>query len=959
MFALVTGGAGFIGSHTVAALPGRRRGNVHQAMLMRWAARFLAAALWLAPAWGGEIRHVAFFYGAEVPVEALRAFDVAVVEPSHGFAPGGDAAARARFFAYTSLGEVERSRPYFSAIPRDWQIGTNPAWNSAIIDTARPEWPRFFAEQAIAPLWERGYRGFFLDAVDSYQQVAKDAAARGRHEAGLVAAIREIRRRFPEARLILNRGFEILPEIHGELIALAAESLYRAWDPVRRRYVEVAEADRAWLLKQLDEARARYRLPIVAIDYVPPRERALARETARRIARHGFVPWVASAEHDALGVGAREVLPRRVLMLYDGRDDEDLIFAKVHRWGCLPLNHLGYVCEYHDARRGLPEARLAGRYAGIVTWFSDEVLEQSPKLGPWIARQIADGVRVAVFDYFGYPLSEISARRLGLKVAQLASQPAAVEFARRDALVGFEIQPLPDVKNFRALELRPGAEGRALLSLRGADGRRFDAVAITAWGGYALAPYAVVELPEVGERRAAAHWVIDPLAFLKAALALPDMPVPDTTTDVGRRMLLVHVDGDGFPSLAEMGQQRLLAGEVMLNELLARYRVPTTVSMIQGEIAENGLFPHLSPRLEDIARRIYALPHVELASHSYSHPFHWENAEAGKTDAKGPYHLDLKGYRFELEAEIRGSIRYINERLAPPGKRVKVFQWTGNAAPGARAIRMTYEAGVLNMNGGDTLITRSHPSLTAVAPLGVARDGHFQVFAPNTNENLYTNQWIGPFYGYERAVESFELTDRPRRLKPLNIYYHSYSASKHASLEALKKTYEWALARPLHPVFASEYIAKVLAFNRMQIVREGDAWLVFGDGALRTLRAPASLGVPDLAASDGAAGYAPGPEGHYVHFAGAEARLVFTPQPQREPHLEQANARVARLARAPGHLDIDLEGHMPLEFTLVAPGGCRISAAGAPLKPSRSNGERHSFELRQNRVSALQVSCQR
>ena len=32
------------------------------------------------------------------------------------------------------------------------------------------------------------------------------------------------------------------------------------------------------------------------------------------------------------------------------------------------------------------------------------------------------------------------------------------------------------------------------------------------------------------------------------ALRLPDMPVPDVTTESGRRMLLVHMDGDGFVS---------------------------------------------------------------------------------------------------------------------------------------------------------------------------------------------------------------------------------------------------------------------------------------------------------------------------------------------------------------------------------------------------------------------------
>ncbi len=97
----------------------------------------------------------------------------------------------------------------------------------------------------------------------------------------------------------------------------------------------------------------------------------------------------------------------------------------------------------------------------------------------------------------------------------------------------------------------------------------------------------------------------------------------------------------------------------------------------------------------------------------------------------------------------------------------------------------TDAAGVLNMNGGDTLITRADPSLTRVAPLGIPRGRHYQVYAPNQNENVYTELWRGPYYGYERVIETFELTELPRRLKPVNIYYHAYSATKTASLAAL------------------------------------------------------------------------------------------------------------------------------------------------------------------------------
>jgi polysaccharide biosynthesis protein PelA len=118
----------------------------------------------------------------------------------------------------------------------------------------------------------------------------------------------------------------------------------------------------------------------------------------------------------------------------------------------------------------------------------------------------------------------------------------------------------------------------------------------------------------------------------------------------------VHIDGDGFASRTELPGTPY-AGEAMLRELLEKYRVPTTVSVIQGEIAPDGLYPKDSPALEAIAKRIFALPHVEIASHSYSHPFFWQRLEKDrKSSTAEPYNLTLPGYRFSIEAEVNGSL---------------------------------------------------------------------------------------------------------------------------------------------------------------------------------------------------------------------------------------------------------------------------------------------------------------
>lgn len=246
---------------------------------------------------------VALYYGANPPVEELSAFDVVVVDPDAHFNPRAHAKAHPAWFAYVSVGEVNPHRAYYSAMPSAWLLTVNEAWASHVVDQTAADWPAFFVDKVIAPLWKKGYRGFFLDTLDSYHLVAKTAATRAAQEAGLVRVIRAIKTRYPRAKLIFNRGFEVLPQVHDLAYVVAFESLYRGWDAGKQRYTEVPQADRDWLLAQAATVRDQYRLPVLAIDYCSPADDACATETTARIAQAGIMPYVTDGGLATVGVG--------------------------------------------------------------------------------------------------------------------------------------------------------------------------------------------------------------------------------------------------------------------------------------------------------------------------------------------------------------------------------------------------------------------------------------------------------------------------------------------------------------------------------------------------------------------------------------------------------------------------------------------------------------------------------
>jgi hypothetical protein len=365
--------------------------------------------------------------------------------------------------------------------------------------------------------------------------------------------------------------------------------------------------------------------------------------------------------------------------------------------------------------------------------------------------------------------------------------------------------------------------------------------------------------------------------------------------------------------------------------------------------------------MEKIAREIFALPQVEIASHSYSHPFLWRQAQSNP-ESEG-YHLVMPNYIFNLQKEISGSISYIDSRLAPLGKSVQTFLWTGDCNVGSDALELAQRSGVVSMNGGETLITRSYPTLTLVSPLGVPKGKYFQVYAPNQNENVYTNNWTGPYYGFERVIETFELTNTPYRLKPIDIYFHTYSASKVASLKSLDKVFSWATDQETTPVTVSDYVRKVLDFNNIVVSRTREGWLVSGANNLHELRAPISLGQPFIEGTGTVAGFNQNGVNQYLHLDDKEANIRFLKTASKAPYFVYANASIKHLVPDNGTSDralrVVLKGLVPLKFSLAMNVHCSVRANGDLIKAkSRDNGVSH-FSMQSDVIDELRILCPR
>ncbi|MFT7211590.1 MAG: hypothetical protein ACI9XK_001834, partial [Granulosicoccus sp.] len=773
-------------------------------------------------------RSTAFYYGVKPPVDVLSQFDRLVVEADN-MTPNELQSLRVdgtRIYAYLSVGEIGPERSYSDSIDPTWVLGANPSWNSKVLDLTKPVVRKFLLQQ-VATLQGEGYQGLFLDTMDSFTLYAKTDAQRAEQSAGLTSLIREMASRYPELRLIANRGFEVLDAVSEHIEAVAAESLYAGWDNVMKTYIEVPEGDRQWLRKKLDHAKDKLGLDVIVIDYLPPNQRTVARIIAEKIAKDGYIPWVANPSLDYIGVGALEVVPRKVLMLFNSNVDGTIEQTKVHKFVAMPVEYMGYVPEYLDlAKKTLPAGELKGVYAGIVSWSSQSY--SMPGFAPWLEKQLVDQVPVVLLGSPPVAFSESMQQALGIDVAGSFDAASAV-VVQRDQLIKPERTLSRRIQNVPLVAQSVDSGNTVHFRYEDKNQQTADMVVTGKFGGYAWAP----ALMEDGLDYETL-WVVEPFAFFRKALQLPNVPMPDVTTENGRRIWLAHIDGDALPSWAEMTGKRLGA-DVIYDEILKPSALPHSVSIVEGEMTRIEAYSDRRDRMFSTIRKTFALDNVELASHTFSHPFKW--SAVGTYPASGKYNLPIDGYRYSAERETKGSIDFIDSELAPAGKRTEIMLWSGDALPGEVELAVLDKLGMPNMNGGMTIATNANLSMTLVSPMARPIGNYVQVYAPIMNENVYTNDWLGPFDGFKRVIETLEITENPRRLKPINIYYHFYSGTKISAMKALREVYDWSVNRDIFPIFGSEFARKVPDHRKVGVARylTGE-WKVSRLGHVRSLR---------------------------------------------------------------------------------------------------------------------------
>ena len=205
-------------------------------------------------------------------------------------------------------------------------------------------------------------------------------------------------------------------------------------------------------------------------------------------------------------------------------------------------------------------------------------------------------------------------------------------------------------------------------------------------------------------------------------------------------------------------------------------------------------------------------------------------------------------------------------------------------------------------------------------------------------------------------IETFNLTNLPYRLKPIDIYYHVYSASKAGSISALHKVYQWVLTRPLTPVYGSQYIQKVLDFESTTLSLDGETGdlLVRTGENLRTLRQSGTVEFNQFSGGDGVVGIThhsdpdkSSTEVTYLTLASGQARIPAKPNKLVLPYIAEANGQISDFSRTTTATQsttrFTMTSHGAAIFSLAQPDACDVRVDNHLLSPTQAKNSLFSL----------------
>lgn len=533
-----------------------------------------------------------------------------------------------------------------------------------------------------------------------------------------------------------------------------------------------------------------------------------------------------------------------------------------HKLAEMPIQYLGGKMRFYNLSQGIPTKQWSRPCHALLVWqteFSPDIIPNGQELAwiQYLQDQVHAGKKLLMLENPGFNMDKVYApgpiqkayvqllhsMGLDLKRAWTSDQKPQIIDPRN--CLG-ESPQAPSPRRWFQIQAQNHWQGRCIVQ----DPSQKHSQAALIWTGPKgtwVSPGAMIRSGTLLNGKngdAWFQWYVDPFSFFEQALDLSMTPKWEYSIRLGKRIYFAHVDGDGFMNRSQVNPS-LWTTQILEDSILKPYpEFPIALSVIGAEIHPKFLGDaHSMERLQ----KLWKLPQVEASSHTFSHPFVYN--EAQKQIFKHSYEsyaLVLPHHNHNWEYEFKGNTRWLDSIAQSVGKKIRTLQWSGNCLPDVTALKLTREAGLGNINGGDNRYDQNFSSVSGLGPLGLEIGHELQIYTANANETIYSEGWSWQYQGLDRVLESWQRSAKGRTLKPINLYFHFYALEKRESLASFKRIFKWLQTQDLYPIPLSDYTALAQNFYRAQMDSLGPRhWVFSPKQELSTLRLSANYGYPD------------------------------------------------------------------------------------------------------------------
>jgi polysaccharide biosynthesis protein PelA len=243
-------------------------------------------------------------YSDQDRIEAFDPFDLVILDstfhpPLRSLEDRGKT-----LLGYISLGEVENNRPYFQEAKGEGIVlEESKNWpGSFFIDVREKSWTKRVIEVLIPDILRQGFHGLFLDTLDNPPHLEREQPEKfsGMTKAAtrLVTAIRY---HYPHILIMMNRGYELLPHVGGQIDMVLGEAVYAGYDFSTKQNHRVDEEEYRSQVGLLQKAKRDFpKLAVYTLDYWDPKDRQGVEAIYTIQRNNGFFPYVSTVQLDRI-----------------------------------------------------------------------------------------------------------------------------------------------------------------------------------------------------------------------------------------------------------------------------------------------------------------------------------------------------------------------------------------------------------------------------------------------------------------------------------------------------------------------------------------------------------------------------------------------------------------------------------------------------------------------------------